>query len=335
MHKELSAHMRIISEYEPVQKLLLSFVQDFFNSRFKYGRAICEISRVASNHTSVEILVSEPDKGFLQKEMDAAGLDPDSVTLNFDSPQRGIMAEYVPVFADTGTNGGAALIFKNSCMEHPEFLLDFSRRLATRLGFEPLEMNDEFATAAIIVNEDVCLLSKDLLAGDDGKRRREFFETSFSRQRFYVVPSLADEVTNDLDTYLWPIRPGVWLISEYPQGTPQARSIAPAVEVLERVGHEVFPIPGLARLAYDDINTIPNYANGILLNNVALCPKYNCPQDEIVVGLLERFGYEVHPVDCSDIILSNSGLHCISKTVPKIPARTRIAEEHTDGKKPK
>lgn len=316
---EIAKAMRLIPEYEPVERLLLCFVQEFFNSRFKYGRAICEISRIASKHTTVEIRVSKADKKFLQREMDAAGLDPESVILDFDSPQRGIMAEYVPVFAATDTNSGAALIFKNLRMKHPEFLQEFSRRLATSVGFETLEMNDEFATAAIVVNEDVCLLSQDLIEGPKGERRLKFFKTRFPQQRFYVVPSLAEEVTVDLDTYLWPIRPGIWLVSEYSDDTLQARSIAPAVEILNQLGHEVHRVPGLERVAYDDVNTIPNYANGILFNEVALCPKYSCPEDDVVAGLLERFGYEVHQIDCRDIILSNSGLHCISKTVPRIP----------------
>lgn len=31
--------MRLISEYEPVQSLVLSFVQDFFNTRFHFSQA--------------------------------------------------------------------------------------------------------------------------------------------------------------------------------------------------------------------------------------------------------------------------------------------------------
>ena len=310
--------MKLIPEYEPVERLLLCFVQEFFNSRFKYGRTICEISRIASEHACVEILVSEEDETFLNKEMEAAGLDPERVTISFDSPKGGILAEYMPIFAKTNDGKGMAVIFNNSSMEYPEFLRDFSRRLAKRLGFGGLEMNDEFATAAIAVNEDVCLLSQDLAEGVAGRQLLQFFETRFSQQDFHVVPSLAEEVTVDLDTYLWPIRPGVWLVSEYPENTPQARSIAPAVDVLTRLGHEVHRIPGLGRLAYDDVNTIPNYANGVLVNDLALCPKYDRSEDEVVCELLEDYGYEVHQMDCRDIILSNSGLHCISKTVPLI-----------------
>jgi len=35
--------MRLIPEYEPVEKLYLSFIHPFFNTRFHYGKAQCEI----------------------------------------------------------------------------------------------------------------------------------------------------------------------------------------------------------------------------------------------------------------------------------------------------
>ncbi len=71
------------------------------------------------------------------------------------------------------------------------------------------------------------------------------------------------------------------------------------------------------RIAYDDVNTMPNYANGILINGCALYPSYCKPEDEIVGEVLRANGLEAIPIDCRDIILTQSGLHCISKTVPK------------------
>jgi predicted CoA-binding protein len=40
--------------------------------------------------------------------------------------------------------------------------------------------------------------------------------------------------------------------------------------------------------------------------------------DEVVQEILRYHGYEVYPIDCSDIILTNSAIHCISKTAPKM-----------------
>ena len=67
--------------------------------------------------------------------------------------------------------------------------------------------------------------------------------------------------------YLWPIAPKVWIVSQYPAGSAQEQSIAPALKVLAFHGHTIHRVPGLESLIYDDINTMPNYANGVILSN--------------------------------------------------------------------
>ncbi|MBD3369450.1 hypothetical protein GF402_03695 [Candidatus Fermentibacteria bacterium] len=62
---------------------------------------------------------------------------------------------------------------------------------------------------------------------------------------------------------------------------------------------------------------MPNYANGILVNGMALFPAYGRPEDDVVGNALQEQGFEAIPIDCRDVILSNSGVHCISKTVPQ------------------
>ena len=61
-------------------------------------------------------------------------------------------------------------------------------------------------------------------------------------------------------------------------GSPsQARSIAPAapaVEVLLAHGHTVHRVPGLVPTVRGEVNTVPNYANGVILNHAALVPAY-------------------------------------------------------------
>ncbi len=145
----------------------------------------------------------------------------------------------------------------------------------------------------------------------------------FPDQAFHIVPALAGDVTGDLDMYLWPIAPEVWIVSEYPAGSPQDESVAPTRRVLKEHGHTVLSVPGLPPLVYDDVNTMPNYANGIIINDIALAPAYQREEDDhVVLNILENYGFRVYPIDCSQIIRSNSGLHCISKTVP----RTRSLE---------
>ena len=61
---------------------------------------------------------------------------------------------------------------------------------------------------------------------------------------------------------------------------------------------------------------MPNYANGVILNHATLVPAYRRQEDAVVQRILRGYGYEVLPVDCAGIILSNSAVHCGSKTVP-------------------
>ena len=309
--------MRLIPEYEPVGLLYLSFVQEFFNSRFKFGKAICKIAKVASRYVDVEIFITYQDIQYLEKEMEASNLDSVNIVFNYDSPGRGILAEYTPIFAETNDGVGTAIIFNNSKLNSFEKLRSFSDRLAKKLNLNLLDIEDEFTTSALIVNENLCLVSEDLFQDSNAQRKLTFFQEHFSEQTFVQVPSLAEEVTPDLDTYLWSIKPNVWIVSEYPEDSKQAESIGPALETLRKFNQTIHRVPGLERIAYDDINTIPNYTNGLIINNAALCPAYNRPEDEIVVEILKSYGYDVFPINCRDIILTQCGIHCISKTVPK------------------
>jgi agmatine/peptidylarginine deiminase len=62
---------------------------------------------------------------------------------------------------------------------------------------------------------------------------------------------------------------------------------------------------------------VPNYANGVILNQLALVPAYGRKEDSVVLDILRGFGFTVEQIDCSDIILSNSAIHCISTVIPE------------------
>jgi agmatine/peptidylarginine deiminase len=106
--------------------------------------------------------------------------------------------------------------------------------------------------------------------------------------------------------FLWPIAPRTRIVSEYPDGSPQDASIAPALKALTEQRHTIHRVPGLEPLIYDDINAMPNYANGVITNGAALVPQYNRKEDEVVCGILKDYGYAALPIDCSEIILSHS-----------------------------
>ncbi len=309
--------MRIIPEYEPVGKLYLSFVQDFFHSRFNYGRTICDIAKAVADRVTVEVFVSEDETEFFLDLLEQNDIKPDEIVLNHDSPERGIIQEYFPIFAEDDQGMGLGLHFHHSKLKLSDSLYRFSERILDSIGISGLAMNESFGTAKISVNEDLCLISEYLVNGNSGLRRLQFLRKNFPAQVFVPVPTLKDDLTKDLDMYLWPIRPGIWLVSSYPENSPQEHSVLPAIHSIEEHGHKAIRIPGLDRIAYDDVNTMPNYSNGILINGCALYPSYSQPEDEIVGEILRANGLDAIPIDCKDIILSNSGLHCISKTVPK------------------
>jgi hypothetical protein len=308
--------MRLTPEYEPVQKLYLSFVQEFFNSRFHYGRAICEIIKSVQNHVAIELLIGTHDLEHFREECARYQVTLQNVTLNHDTPGRGIMAEYAPIFAGDEQGKDIGLVFRNPFLENSAELERFSRRLVAANGFRVLDMGFEFSTAHLLVNEEVVLLSDRLFKEEDRDAKLSFLSDRFPAQGFYVIPPLAGDVTRDLDMYLWPIAPKVWIVSEYPSHTPQADSVQPALKTLAAHGHTVHRVPGLGPIVRDDVNTVPNYANGAIINQAALVPAYQLKEDDVASRILRDYGYEVFPIDCSNVILSNAGVHCMSRTVP-------------------
>jgi hypothetical protein len=313
--------MRLIPEYEPVEKLYLSFTHPFFNTRFHYGKAQCEIIEAASPFVKVELFIQRRELKYWQAELEKYPLRDDQYTLNFNSPGRAIVMEYVPIWADDDQSQRTGIVFRNSCVEHSLRLKRFGRRLSRWNGFAPRELGFSFASANITVNEDVVLLSDAEFRGEAGTRNLRRLKSLFPAQHFYVVPSLAGDITADMDMFLWPIRPRVWIASEYPPGSVEAESMEPSLRILREHGHTVHRVPGLEPIRHDDINTMPNYANGVIINNAALVPAYGRDEDAVVQGILKDYGFTVLPIDCTQIILTQSGVHCISKTVPAVRTR--------------
>jgi hypothetical protein len=309
--------MKLIPEYEPIQKFFLCFVHDFFNTRFGYGKALCQIINAAHPYVDIELLIGTSEMPHFQEECIKVQTNLQNVTLNHDTPGRAIVLEYVPIFARDDNGEDVGLIFKNPWLDDAEELKHFSERMTARLGYKSLDIGFDFATAHLLVNEELVLLSDCLFQGEDRELKLKFFTDHFPSQSFHIVPPLAGDVTTDLDMYLWPIAPKAWIVSEYPANTPQADSIEPALHVLQEYQHTVHRVPGLEPIIYADINTMPNYANGVIVNHAALVPAYQRQEDDIVQGILRDYGYQVLPIDCTRVILSNSGIHCISKTVPE------------------
>ena len=114
--------MRIIPEYEPVGKLYLSFVRDFFHTRFEYGQTICDVVSTVPEEVDVEVFISDDEVPVFQDLLDLNVIDRNRVSLNPFSPLRGILAEYFPVFCETHHGSGVGLHFKHDRLDLSDFL---------------------------------------------------------------------------------------------------------------------------------------------------------------------------------------------------------------------
>jgi agmatine/peptidylarginine deiminase len=311
--------LRVIPEYEKVNKLYLCFVQEFYNSRFRYGKAITGMIKAALPFAGVEVFVDKDDMKYFEKELKEFGISLYDITINFNSPKRSIINEWAPIFCVDENGRGAGLTF-NWLSEHEDHEVlshceKFGSSWVKELGLREEHLNFDFSTAAVIASGGKVLVT-DVYC----KKNAEWLSTfkQMISQKIITMPSLKDEPTKDLDTYLLAIKPGVWIISDYPKNSEQAETISYAVNVLKELGHTVHYVPGLERIRYEDINTFPNYTNCVILNNAVLVPSYLRKEDEVIKGILSDYGFEAFPIDSRDIILSNSGPHCISKTIPEI-----------------
>jgi hypothetical protein len=315
--------MRLIPEYEPVDRLYLSFVHDFYNTRFHHGRVIAQVVKAVLPDVEVEIITLEGDIPHLESELGREGIALSQVTLNHDTSGSGFLAEDAPIVCEDDSGKGFGLTFY--CRKSANIFpgrIEFCRRLAVRMGLVPSELNHAFNTAAVAVSDDLVLLSQEHFSGVGARSRLRFFEEQFPNQAFVVVPPLADEKTKDIDMFACAIGPKEWIVSEYPAGTEQEESIEPTIEALSEKGHRIHRVPGLERIVFDDVDTIPTYANCVLINDTALVPAYSRDEDAVIQRILHKTGYQVIPIDCRDIILSNGAIHCIGKTLPECVAHT-------------
>jgi hypothetical protein len=307
--------MRFIPEYSPARKLTLSYVDDFYNTLFHYGKAHAQIIR-ACRELPVEMYMEPSEMEAFRAAVGEEVLALPHLTFNPVSPRTAIMLEGAPIFAENEDGDRIGLAFRTRKLQDPDAVFRFSRWFAEQNGFTPYELDFDFSAAKLLVNEDLVLLSAEQFQTAEDERKLRFFQDHFPGYDFQIVTPLHGDTTCDLDMYLWPIAPRVWIVSQYPAGSAEEQSIAPALERLADHGHTVHRVPGLKHLLYDDIDTMPNYANGILLNRLALVPAYGLKEDFVVVDILRGYGITVEQIDCSDIILSNSAIHCISTVVP-------------------
>lgn len=318
--KSNSYHMRIIPEYEPVTKLYLSFVQDFYNTRFHFGKVIGAIAKAALSYVEVEIFVDDKDVKYLEKELGNCGVSVNDVILNFNSPGRAIINEWAPIFCIDNASIPRAINFK-WLSNHPDYkelksVELFSETFSDKLGLKKIKLDFDFSTAAVSAENDIVFACKYYFP--ENTQRFDIFKNIISDQSIFLIPSLADEPTEDLDTYLLPIKPKVWVIANYNIESPQAKSVEYAYKILKDLGHTVHFIDNPDKISYQDIYTYPSYCNCIILNKAVIVPSFHRKEDDTIKGIFKDYGFDVYQVDCTDIVLANCGPHCISKTLPAL-----------------
>lgn len=307
--------MKLIPDYQPVQKLYLCYTQKFANQTPDFTKTLCQIIDAVQRYVEIEMLVGHLDFPYLRMEAGRIPYDFKKVLFNFVSPNLSTLDDLMPIFAEGDDGAPTGLISQNPLLDRPRDLKNFNETMVGRLEYPSLETGLDLAPADLLVNEDLVLVSDRLLKGANPEEKLKFFADHFPRQSFYLIPYSSGEGAHDLEMLLWPIAPKTWIASEYPPGTPQAASVDLAVRILKDHQHTVYLVPVLEPVG--EGQATPNYSNGVIVNQAALVPSYQRKEDDDVAGILREHHYTVYPIDCSSLILSGCGLRRIVKTAPK------------------
>lgn len=128
-------------------------------------------------------------------------------------------------------------------------------------------------------------------------------------------PSFYDS-TRHIDMWMLPVRDRAVIIGEYDlaDGTPHTVTEA-AVTELQGRGYAVYRTPG-----WQAADTHYTYTNAVLINELALVPQYSSYPTENAEALAvfqdALPGYQVVPIDASDLVHLAGVLHCIVMHVP-------------------
>lgn len=310
--------IKLIPEYRAVDKLYLSFANEFFNTRFGYGEVITRIVKILKNKVDIEIFVNNGDSEYLESELIKLGLSLSDVITNENYYGTSITTTGFPLLGENNLGIKYGLVYKT----YDPKIDEFGSYICKKDRLKEINLGFRFNSAAVAINDDLVLVSVDELQ-EKNKTTGEVLCADYSEKELklreildnevILVPSLPGELTCDLDTFLMPIKPKVWISADYGENSVQNSVIDYVISLLKERKHIVHQIPGLKSVVYDDINTLPNYQNSIIINNIAIVPAYNIVQDLEIQNLLREYNFEVHAINCSKLIESNAALHCISR----------------------
>ncbi|GEM_PF-2950618 len=313
--------VRLIPEYEKVSKLYLSFENEFFNTRFEYGKAISDIVKAVNGKLPIEIFVKADDENILVGEFLKHRISLENVKIINKYSGTSITTSGFPIFGERVSDSKSVGITYNYLRSHENYessfkeIEKFGKWIIEKEGLVEINLNFDFNSAAVAVMDEVVLVSEDIIEKNRETEIKEILRKLFA-QDVHFVPSLPGDFTRDIDTYLMPLRNKIWIVSQYPKGSDQRTAIDKTVSILKDLGHQIHFVPGLKIIKYDDIDTMPNYVNSIILNDLVLVPEYKIGEDSFIKEILISYGFEVAGIDSRKIVESNSVLHCISRTLP-------------------
>lgn len=143
-------------------------------------------------------------------------------------------------------------------------------------------------------------------------------------RRIIWLPTMFDDATGHVDTFMMPLSSQKILLAEYPKGSNPYRVTTKIAEILSDAGYEVVRIktPRRFRHDYHSFESL-SYTNVIFLGNRVLVPQYHFHQVESVnlknydrqaLQTWKQLGYDAIPVDARKMIDTCGSLHCLTKT---------------------
>ena len=304
--------IQLIPEYGEVERLLFSFVHEFYNTRFGYGRVIAEICDCLKEVVEIEAFCATDDSPHLEEEFAAVGLSSSTVRITHPGPPEGALNTFMPVFGSIGGRlQGLTFPYLPEDTEYrpaSKACEEFARRFLAERGIPEVRLPFEFGTARIAANSEIALVSSVHASN------MHWFDQHME-QRCYSVPFIEDEPTKDLDVFLIPVADSTWLVSDFPESTAAHIAMRQTVDVLTAAHQEIDHLPGLKSIRRDDVNCLPNYANALLVNGHAIVPQFGVAEDEIALAVYRNHGFTAHGIDACQVVESNAIFHCMSKTL--------------------
>jgi hypothetical protein len=309
----MTKKVRLFPEYEAVDRIIFVFIDEFFNQRFGFGDTIAQLTRVLKSRCTVEILAKKHDFEVLRPILESTGIVENDIVWTSEAPPD---AALEILFAH-GKNGDVVGVTYEYNRDHEYYesifreCEDYAIRFLEKREITRLAMPFDFVASRVAVSDSLVLMSD-----HHGPKTIRWLRDHVT-QECISVPCLRTEPTNDLDVFILPLSDETWIVTQFDEPHEESETSKKVIAILEGLNRNVVRVPGLPRVVHDDVDCIPNYANSVLVNGVALVPQYGIPEDNIALRALDEAGYETYGIDATKIFESNYVFHCMTRAVPR------------------